>query len=96
MYLRQAKISYFIKLKLPDYSYNSTRKGNKILMMIVTIIVIVAFRRSIIIEPITLKAPNKNCSRRYFNFLLLFFEENKTWPRGYKTFFVLNSVEHEI
>ena len=20
----------------------------------------------------------------------------KTWPRGYKTFFVLNSVEHEI
>ena len=21
---------------------------------------------------------------------------NVTWPRGYKTFFVLNSVEHEI
>ena len=27
--------------------------------------------------PLTLKAPNKNCSRRHFNFLLLFFEENK-------------------
>ena len=21
---------------------------------------------------------------------------NKTWPRGYKTFFMLNSIEHEI
>ena len=21
---------------------------------------------------------------------------SKTWPRGYKTFFMLNSVEHEI
>ena len=26
---------------------------------------------------ITLKAPNKNCSRQHFNFLLLSFEENK-------------------
>ena len=26
---------------------------------------------------LTLKAPNKNCSRRYFNFLLLPFKENK-------------------
>ena len=26
---------------------------------------------------LTLKAPNKNCSRRHFNFLLLSFEENK-------------------
>ena len=25
---------------------------------------------------LTLKAPNKNCSRRHFNFLLLSFEEN--------------------
>ena len=24
------------------------------------------------------------------------FEHNSNWPRGYKTFFVLNSVEHEI
>ena len=28
---------------------------------------------------ITLKAPNKNCSRRHFKFLLLSFEENKAW-----------------
>ena len=27
---------------------------------------------------LTLKALNKNCSRRHFNFLLLSFEENKT------------------
>ena len=26
---------------------------------------------------LTLKAPNKSCSRRHFNFLLLSFEENK-------------------
>ena len=26
---------------------------------------------------LTLKTPNKNCSRRHFNFLLLSFEENK-------------------
>ena len=26
---------------------------------------------------LTLKAPNKNCSRQHFNFLLLSFEENK-------------------
>ena len=26
---------------------------------------------------LTLKAPNKNCSRRHFNFLLLSFKENK-------------------
>ena len=26
---------------------------------------------------LTLKAPNKNCSRRHYNFLLLSFEENK-------------------
>ena len=26
---------------------------------------------------VTFKAPNKNCSRRHFNFLLLSFEENK-------------------
>ena len=28
---------------------------------------------------LTLKAPNKNCSRLHFNFLLLSFEENKAW-----------------
>ena len=28
---------------------------------------------------LTLKAPNKNYSRRHFNFLLLSFKENKTW-----------------
>ena len=28
---------------------------------------------------LTLKAPNQNCSRRHFNFLLLSFEENKAW-----------------
>ena len=28
---------------------------------------------------LTLKAPNKNCSRWHFNFLLLSFEENKPW-----------------
>ena len=27
--------------------------------------------------PLSLKAPNKNCSRQHFNFLLLSFEENK-------------------
>ena len=26
---------------------------------------------------LTLKVPNKNCSRRHFNFLLLSFEENR-------------------
>ena len=26
---------------------------------------------------LTLKAPNKNCSRRHFKFLLLYFEKNK-------------------
>ena len=29
--------------------------------------------------PLTLKAPNKNCNRRDFNFLLLSLEENKAW-----------------
>ena len=24
------------------------------------------------------------------------FKSNEAWPRGYKTFFVLNSIEHEI
>ena len=24
------------------------------------------------------------------------YPENLTWPQGYKTFFVLNSIEHEI
>ena len=28
-------------------------------------------------ETLTLKAPNKNCSRRHFNFFLLSLEENK-------------------
>ena len=28
-------------------------------------------------ESLTLKAPNKNCSRRHFNFFTLSFEENK-------------------
>ena len=28
---------------------------------------------------LTLKAPNKNCSRRHFNFLLLSFKENEAW-----------------
>ena len=28
---------------------------------------------------LTLQAQNKNCSRRHFNFFLLFFEENKAW-----------------
>ena len=27
--------------------------------------------------PLTFKAPNENCSRQHFNFLLLSFEENK-------------------
>ena len=32
-----------------------------------------------------------------FFFLVLSFDHNdKTWPRGYKTFFMLNSVEHGI
>ena len=31
-----------------------------------------------LIDMLTLKALNKNCSRRHFNFLLLSFEENKT------------------
>ena len=30
-----------------------------------------------IVNSLTLKALNKNCSRRHFNFLLLSFEENK-------------------
>ena len=34
---------------------------------------------SLIDQELTLKAKNKNCSRRYFNFLLLSFEENKAW-----------------
>ena len=29
-------------------------------------------------------------------FLCHITEQNENWPRGYKTFFVLNSVEHEI
>ena len=28
--------------------------------------------------PLTLKAPNKNCSKRHLNFLLLSLDENKT------------------
>ena len=40
---------------------------------------------------LTLKAPNKKCSRRHFNFLLLSFEENK---QGYhnqkKNFWKMN------
>ena len=28
-------------------------------------------------DTLTLKVPNKNCSRRHFIFLLLYFEENK-------------------
>ena len=27
--------------------------------------------------PLTIKAPNENCSRRHFDFLLLSFDENK-------------------
>ena len=30
-----------------------------------------------VVQIITLKAPNKNCGIRHFNFLLLSFEENK-------------------
>ena len=30
-----------------------------------------------VVSVLTLKGPNKNCSRRHFNFLLLSFEENK-------------------
>ena len=33
--------------------------------------------RYIYIYQLTLKVPNKNCSRQHFNFLLLSFEENK-------------------
>ena len=33
--------------------------------------------KSISVHSLTLKAPNKNCSRRHFNFLLLSFKENK-------------------
>ena len=32
---------------------------------------------SIAFSGLTLKTPNKNCSRQHFNFLLLSFEENK-------------------
>ena len=32
---------------------------------------------NIVLHYLTLKAPNKNCSSRHFNFLLLSFEENK-------------------
>ena len=31
----------------------------------------------LLLDLVTLKAPNKNCSRRQFKFLLLSFEENK-------------------
>ena len=27
---------------------------------------------------------------------MLSYKQKQTWPRGYKTFFVLNSTEHEI
>ena len=29
-------------------------------------------------------------------YLLLFAHGKQLWPQGYKTFFMLNSVEHEI
>ena len=32
-----------------------------------------------IVDSLTLKVPNKNCSRRHFDFLLLSFQENKAW-----------------
>ena len=32
---------------------------------------------NMIVDILTLKVPNKNCSRRHLNFLLLSFEENK-------------------
>ena len=41
-----------------------------------------------------------NTSDRQYKFSLrhslIFFLHYLPWPRGYKTFFVLNSVEHEI
>ena len=39
----------------------------------------------------------KNAAARIMIFSIqLLGEMYKSWPRGYKTFFVLNSVEHEI
>ena len=35
-------------------------------------------------------------SRSHLQLLLLHSYGQTNWPRGYKTFFVLNSVEHEI
>ena len=43
-------------------------------MFVVVVLIIPQVHRFIL----TLKVPNKNCSRRHFIFLLLSFEENKT------------------
>ena len=42
---------------------------------------LLGFQDTVGVKPVelTLKASNKNCSRRHFNFLLLSFEENKAW-----------------
>ena len=45
---------------------------------------------------LTLKAPTTTAADDIHKYFSLFFKENKTWPRGYKTFFVLNSTEHGI
>ena len=44
-------------------------------------------------EEFTLKTPNKNCSRRHFNFLLLSFEENKARQRILQKHQVLFSLK---
>ena len=47
---------------------------------------------SISVQILTLKAPNKNCSRQHFNLLLLSFEENKA------SFFQVNPLhlKHQV
>ena len=39
--------------------------------------IIISLMKSLADDLLTHKAPNKNCSRRHFNFLHLSFEENK-------------------
>ena len=44
----------------------------------------------------TYKEACKNAADSFIFGFFLYFEVNKAWPRGYKTFFMLSSVEHEI
>ena len=41
-----------------------------------------------------MKDPDEWCI--LWHFILVFTVCQNTWPRGYKTFFMLNSTEHEI